>query len=117
MTERSAMGAGFKDLVYQDIRSVFMNPEEFGERHTVDGKVMTVVIDGNEVTERSRRQADSGRIEGVYLRQIVLYAAKNEFGPLPATGRILKLDKSTYRVMDAADEGGIYSITLGAVRS
>ena len=60
MTERSAMRAGFKDLVYQDIRSVFMNPEEFGERHTVDGKVMTVVIDGNEVTEAGGRRIPAG---------------------------------------------------------
>lgn len=111
------MGMGFKELVYNDIHSVFMNPQEFGEKHLVDGKEMTVIIDGNEVTERSKKQTDTGRVEGVYLRQMVLYAAKSQFGPLPAQGRILKLDKSTYRVMDATDEGGIYSITLGAVRS
>lgn len=111
------MGAGFKELVYQDIHHAFLNPEEFGERHMVDGKEMTVIIDGNEVTERSRKQADSGRIEGIYLRQVMLYVSRQEFGSLPASGRILKLDRTSYRVMDATDEGGIYSITLGAVRS
>lgn len=111
------MGAGFKELAYQDIRNVFMNQEEFGEKHMVDGKEMTVIIDGNEVTERSRRQADAGRIEGIYLRQIMLYVSRQEFGPLPASGRLLKLDGTRYRVMDATDEGGIYSITLGVIQS
>ena len=61
--------------------------------------------------------AEQGRIDGVFKQQIVLYVARIDFGQLPAIGRTLNLDKSKYRVIDAIDEGGIYSITLEAVKS
>lgn len=111
------MGIGFKELAFQDIQNVFMNPEEFGERHKIDGKEMTVIIDGLEVVERSKKQIEQGRINGIYKSQILLYVTRNAFGPIPAIGRSLRLDKSNYRVMDAIDEGGIYSITLEAMIS
>ncbi len=107
----------FKDILCQDIGNVFLNPEEFGEIHQVDGEQMPVIIDGNEVTERSKKQIEKGRIEGIYEKQIVMYVSVFRFGPMPAIGRILRLDSSSYRVEDAINEGGIYSITLGAVRA
>ena len=108
---------GFKDILYQDIGNIFLNPEEFGELHQVDGERMAVIIDGNEVTERSKKQTEKGRIEGVYEKQIVMYVSASKFGPMPAIGRVLRLDSSSYRVEDVINEGGVYSITLGAVRS
>lgn len=111
------MKPGFKDLVFKDIKNVFFNPDEFGEDHVVDGKYMTVIIDGLEVTERSKKQSKNGRIDGIYEKQFILYVTKSKFGKLPAIGRNLKLDKSNYRVTDAIDEGGVYSITLGALKS
>lgn len=111
------MGPGFKELAFRDIENVFFSPEEFGEIHVVDGKPMTVIIDGLEVVERSKKQAEKNQIAGVYKSQVILYVERNIFGPLPAIGRLLKLDKSNYRIEDAIDEGGVYSITLEAVRS
>lgn len=108
---------GFKELAFQDIQNVFLNPDEFGEKHVIDGKQMTVIVDGMEVVERSKKQIEKGRIDGIFEKQILLYVSRNEFGSLPAIGRALKLDKGTYRVEDAVDEGGIYSITLGAIKS
>lgn len=107
----------FKELAFQDIQNVFLNPQEFGENHLVDGKEMTVSIDGLEVIERGKRQSEQGRIDGIYKRQIIMYVSRAEFGRLPAVGRELRLDKSIYRVMEAIDEGGMYSITLGAIKS
>lgn len=111
------MEPGFKEIAFSDISEVFLDPEEFGERHTVNGRSMVVVIDGMEVVSRSRKQVEHGRIEGIYKKQIILYVSRKEFGPLPAIGQQLKLDGGTYRIMDAVDEGGLYSITLGAVKA
>ena len=33
----------FKQLLMRDVHQVFLNPEEYGERHRVNGKVMTIV--------------------------------------------------------------------------
>lgn len=94
-----------------------MNLDEFGEEHMVDGKRMTVIVDGLEVVERSKKQSEHGRIDGIYEKQILLYVSRKEFGLLPIIGRQLKLDQNIYRIADAIDEGGVYSITLGAIKS
>ena len=107
----------FKELAFQDIQNVFLNLEEFGEKHFINGKPMTVIVDGMEVVERSKKQIEHGRIFGIFEKQILLYVSRKEFGPLPAVGSALKLDKALYRIEDAVDEGGIYSITLGAMKS
>ena len=110
------MEPGFKELAAEDLRGVFLNPEEYGEAHVVDGKEMVIVVDGLEVVERSKKQREQGRIEGIYEKQVLIYVARSDFGRLPVIGRTLKLDGSIYRIEDAIDEGGIYSITLGAVK-
>lgn len=108
--------SAFKEMVASDIRNVFFNIEEFGEHHHVDGKEMTVVIDGLEVVERSKKQVEHGRVDGIYKKQIIMYVSRSEFGPLPAIGRLLTLDRGKYLITDAVNEGGIYSITLGATK-
>ena len=107
----------FKDLLADDIKDVFMNRDEFAEMHTIGGREMPVIIDEIELTERSKKQVDKGRIEGIYKRQILLYVAQKDFGMLPAIGATLRVDKSNWRVADVSNEGGIYSITLGYVSS
>ena len=72
---------------------------------------MVIQIDESEVTERSKKQLE--RTEGVYKRQLLFYVAQEDFGPLPAIGRQIKIDNGSYRVVDANSEGGIYSVTVG----
>ena len=107
----------FKQMAVGDISEIFFNPEEFGEVHRIDGRPMTVIIDGFEVVERSKKQSEKGRIDGIYQKQVLLYVSRKEMGNLPAIVRQLQLDGSKYLVTDAIDEGGVFSITLGAVRS
>nr|DAU15677.1 MAG TPA: Gifsy-2 prophage ATP-binding sugar transporter-like barrel, 4 helix bundle.7A [Caudoviricetes sp.] len=105
------MKLSFKEMVKKDCKDVFLNPKEFGGLHTVDGRPMVIQIDESEITERSKKQLE--RAEGVYKRQLLFYVAQEDFGPLPAIGRQIKIDNGSYRVVDANSEGGIYSITVG----
>ena len=43
--------------------------------------------------------------------------AAEDFGPLPSPGRLLDLDGKKYQITEAADEDGIYSISLEVPRS
>ena len=108
---------GFKEIAYDDISTVFLNPEEFGEEHVVDGRAMNIVMDNVEIIERSKKQSEAGRIDGVFKRELLFYVSRSDFGPMPAQGRILTLDGRKYIVSDAVEEGGVYSITIGAVKS
>lgn len=105
----------FKELLEQDVKNVFLNPEEFGELHTVNGKEMVIIMDNNEQIEREKRT--NQHTEGIYENQKLIYVAASDFGPLPSQGSLFILDAGDYLVMDAIEEGGIYSITIEAGRA
>lgn len=105
----------FKDIIVSDIHQTFLNTEEFSDMHTVNGKEMAVQIDSNEQIEREKRFAQN--MDGLYLNQKLIYVAASDYGPLPKQGSIINLDGRTYRVADAIDEYGVYSITLEANRA
>ena len=106
--------SAFKDMIAADVKGVFLNVDEFSDIHVVNGKEMPAQVDTNEQIEREKRMNQNA--DGVYLNQKLIYVAASDFGELPRQGSILKLDKETYRVSDAIDEDGIYSITIEANR-
>lgn len=106
---------GFKNIVREDVHNVFLNIEEFSEIHTINGKSMPVQVDSNEQIEREKRSAKN--IEGIFTNQRLIYVAASDFGPVPKQGSLLTMDNRMFRVADAVDEDGIYSITLEANRA
>lgn len=104
----------FKDIIKQDIKNTFMNDNEFSDKHTIDGKEMSVITDGIELLEREKKLKDNAK--GVFLKQKLIYVAAEDFGHLPRIGRIIKLDNANYRILDAIAENGMYSLTLEAYK-
>ena len=106
----------FKEQIAKDNRTVFMNIDEFGDIHNVNGKDMTVLIDNNELVDREKRYQyrHSLYADGVYLKELLIYVHAEDFGPLPGIGRIVTFDNKTYIVSDAINEDGIYSLCLEA---
>lgn len=45
----------FKDMVQADIKEIFLNFDEFGEIHTINGEEVLIIVDENELTEREKR--------------------------------------------------------------
>lgn len=105
----------FKDLLKQDVTQVFLNPDEFGEPHMVNGKQMTIVSDDMESIEREKKMKSS--MDGLHARQIFFYVSAEDFGTFPAMGDLLDLNGRKYTVVDASDECGIYGITIESNRS
>lgn len=105
----------FKEALQNDVKAVFLNPAEFGEPHTVNGRKMLAVLDDMEHIEREKRM--KSHMDGVYVRQLLLYVAAEDFGEIPPQGVLVKLDGKQYQVADATDECGVYAITLEANRS
>lgn len=105
----------FKDVARADIDNVFMNVDEFAGIHTVNGKKMSVIIDNNELIERAKRI--NSHMDGIYVKQTLIYVKAKDFGPLPAVGQVVNLDGKTFRVTDATNEDGLYSLHMEANRS
>lgn len=105
----------FKEIIADDVHETFLNTAEFSDTHTINGVDMPAQIDVNEQIEREKRMAQN--VDGVYMNQKLLYVAASDFGAMPAQGSIIKIDGKIYRVADAVDEGGVYSITIEANRA
>ena len=105
----------FKDVLKDDVNSTFMNLDEFADTHIVDGKEIPVIIDENEIIEREKKMKSN--MDGVYVKQKLIYVKANDFGALPAISRAIMLDGKRYIVIDAIDEQGVYSITMESNRT
>ncbi len=105
----------FKDIVRDDIHTTFLNVSEFSDIHMINGRPMACQIDDNEQIEREKRFNQN--MDGLYVNQRMIYVAADEFGPLPKQGTAIMLDRRSFRVVDAIDEAGVYSITLEANRA
>lgn len=111
------MGApSFKDAVADDL-GVFMDCNEFADRHNVNGKKMPVVIDDNELMERDKAKLLNAPVNGTYKARRLIYVCKADFGARPAMDSVLTLDGRQYRVRGATEEAGLLAIELEAVRS
>ena len=105
----------FKDILKQDIDNVFLNISEFSDIHNVDGRDSPIQVDDNEIIEREKKS--SSNMDGVYVKQKLIYVKAKDFGALPAIGRQIMLDGKRYMVVDSTDEYGVYTITLEGNRS
>ena len=106
---------GFKDIIRADLDNVFMNTDEFAGVHTVNGKKMPITVDNNELIERAKKAKSN--MDGIYTKTTLIFVKAKDFGPLPAVGAVVTLDGKTYKVTDAMNEDGLYSIHLEANRS
>ncbi len=101
--------SGFKDVINNDVKTVFLNTDEFSGEHIINGKKMAVQIDDNEAIERQLR---ANQNTGVYIRQMVIYVSSDDFGKMPYIGQVINLDGMVYRIVDVSSESGIFAITI-----
>ncbi|MEF2589903.1 MAG: sugar ABC transporter ATP-binding protein [Oscillospiraceae bacterium] len=102
------MGFSFKEMVAKDVRSTFLNLEEFGEEHRVEGKTITAVIDENALKERQ-----GGQELSVAESSLLLYAAVEDLPARRPAGEGLNVDGREYIVNDWSEDMGIATVALG----
>lgn len=100
----------FKDDLAEDIRDTFLTEDEFAETHCIDGVEMTAAVVKKGYGRR--RHYVRSQEDGIYDKQVVVFVAESVFGDLPAVRRPVMLDGRHYLVKAAADECGMYRITL-----
>ena len=81
------MAFSFKAMVEADRRRTFLNLDEFGEKHTVEGRAIAAVLDDNALKERQ-----GGQELSVAESSLLLYAAVED---LPLGARRAKGSTST----------------------
>ena len=103
--------SSFKDMVQAD-RGIFLNIDEFGELHKVEGNDITVVIDDNTLRERQ-----SGAEVGVAESSLLLFAYAEDLPARRSSGESINVDGREYIVDDWSEDLGIAQLALSQNRT
>lgn len=98
----------FKAAVQNDIKAVFLNLEEFGEWHILNGVKIQCVID----KDLTQDFGDS-KILGVFTNLLTICVDSSDM-PTPVEGEILSVDGSLHLVKSVSEEGGMLVIVAEA---
>lgn len=96
------------DFFREDIKFFF---DEFAEPHKVDGEILDIIIDNEELKENQKKEYD-----GIYIADMLYFAKTAEYieklGELPRPEDTQRFDKDVYEVVEAREDDGIIEITL-----
>lgn len=94
----------FRDMVAKD-RDVFINSDEFGEEHDIEGTKIIVVLEDDQIEDLD---------EGKALSQVtlVMFAKTEELPAYRNQGETLYIDDVGYTVQTWLEEMGITKVTL-----
>ncbi len=101
--------SAFHDLVEAD-RATFLNLDEFGTEHDVDGATITVVLQDEQVEEKEAAQALSRSM-------VTMFARTEELTTRKMQGETLYIDGVGYTVDTWLEEMGITKVELSLPES
>ena len=107
--------SSFKDLLQQDIDNVFLNDDEFAEKHKINGKLANIIIDDDELMEISSAKNES--FQELYKNKKLIKLSESVLGGVPAIGSVIVLDAKRYTVASAMRESGMLTLILEAGRT
>jgi hypothetical protein len=99
---------GLKDVIAEDVDSVFFNTEEFAEEAIIDGKSVPIIID-NDLLNGKSDVLVTGLAED---EQLILIRNKNMPNP-PQTGMQMTINKKQWYVRHCLINAGILEIRIG----
>lgn len=102
----------FRDQALRDIHEVFLNPDEFGETHLVNGKEIVCIVDDG-MAGLKGSSADGFNNSGMFTldEQVrVIHLADSALSPRPVPGQTLDIDGESWTVLQDA---GAVSVSLG----
>ena len=112
------MSSPFKDIIASDLDAVwFSELEEFWADHEVNGKIIRVIVDNDELIRRTAKRVYTGSDSGLYTGHKLLMLQAADYGPRPAIGNLVSFDGRKYRVAETDTQDGLLIIELEANRS
>ena len=102
--------SAFKDMVEADRDNVFLNLDEFADEHDVDGKIIRVSLQDEQIEEGSQGQGLSAL--GLSDSTLVMYAKTEDLNGRKMAGETLYIDDVGYTVITWLEEMGITTVIL-----
>lgn len=104
--------SAFKDAVKNDVKSVFINQDEFADEHVLNGQTVICVIDEDLTTTISDTVANP--LYGVFVNMLKIYVSPDDLDSVPVEGEVLNVDDKICLVRKVSVEQGILVITAEA---
>ncbi|MBR1953289.1 MAG: hypothetical protein IKA32_11955 [Lentisphaeria bacterium] len=101
--------SAFKDAVAKDVTAVFLNLDEFADRHNLNGRDVICLVD-KDLTDPYKQTASSP-LEGIFVETLNIYVRPEDMERRPVENELLYLDDKMYFVVNVSDENGLYVIT------
>ena len=101
----------FKETLQKDIKNVFLNLDEFADKHDLNGISVAAVIDDDFLDEITLKINDEPqrKAPGLFGGTIAIYVAKSDFGKIKP-GRALTVDGKLHKVMSTSEQDGMLKI-------
>lgn len=109
--------SAFKEMVAADISAVFLNLEELGELHNLDGRECACVI-SSDMTDDRKAALPGGRRtpDGLHGDFMTVCVKTEDLKVVPKQGTNFKVDGKRYTVDSCTEDMGMLTIVLGAYR-
>lgn len=96
-----------KDEILADIDNIFLNEDDFGEKHIVNHKEIICMFDDEKLTERQ----GSNEL-AVSVSSALLFAKTSDLPPKMVNGSRIEIDGKIYVIDDWKDNLGMSNIAL-----
>lgn len=104
----------FKDIIKNDIKSVFLNPCEFADEHEINGEKIICVVDDDVIADETKLKFGTSPQTGsqtLYNGLVAVYISTSDFGK-PKPQSTLTLDNRRYTVISVSEQDGIYKFVM-----
>ena len=97
----------FKEQLKKDLE-IIMNTQEFAEEYELEGQIVPLILDEDEIQERKIKAA-----EGTYLGELLIFVDKQYLEERPIVNQRISFNHDLYFVITCKDDGSMYEIGLG----
>ncbi len=103
--------AKFRDYLEGDLKT-FLNLDEFGEVHTLDGQELAMIVEDDMYNGRPKQPADLyNNANGVYTVSTTIFVRSVDY-ERPEVGQIVELDRTEYNAEAVSEIDGMLKIQL-----
>lgn len=92
---------------FESDMNLFLNLDDFGSLHTIDGRQLSVVLDTDQLMKRIRREYD-----GLSVGEILYFVKASDYGERPEQGAVQVFDGKIMYVFNCKEDHGMYEIIL-----
>lgn len=102
----------FEEQLEKDMNSVFFNPLEFAEPHTINGEMVLAVTDSDYLAKLYMGKKE--RDNGILTDKILIFIRESDISFKPIPEMLIDYDGEQYEITDVKEDFGGYTIILGA---